>query len=57
MCRKVAVAKLTGDPVVEIWGDGEQTRSFCYIDDLRGGHLPAHAIGPCGSAQPRAETV
>jgi GDP-D-mannose 3', 5'-epimerase len=33
MCRKVAVAKLTGTPVVEIWGDGEQTRSFCYIDD------------------------
>lgn len=33
MCRKVAYAKLTGDPTVEIWGDGEQTRSFCYIDD------------------------
>ena len=33
MCRKIAMAKLTGDPVVEIWGDGEQTRSFCYIDD------------------------
>jgi GDP-D-mannose 3',5'-epimerase len=33
MCRKVATAKLTGDPVIEIWGDGEQTRSFCYIDD------------------------
>ena len=33
LCRKVALAKLTGDPVVEIWGDGEQTRSFCYIDD------------------------
>lgn len=33
MCRKVATAKLTGDPVVEIWGDGEQTRSFCFIDD------------------------
>lgn len=33
MCRKVATAKLTGDPVVEIWGDGEQTRSFCYISD------------------------
>jgi GDP-D-mannose 3',5'-epimerase len=33
MCRKVAVAKLTGDPRVEIWGDGRQTRSFCYIDD------------------------
>jgi nucleoside-diphosphate-sugar epimerase len=33
MCRKVAVAKLTNNPVIEIWGDGEQTRSFCYIDD------------------------
>ena len=33
MCRKVAVAKLSGNPGVEIWGDGEQTRSFCYIDD------------------------
>jgi nucleoside-diphosphate-sugar epimerase len=33
MCRKVAVAKLTGESTVEIWGDGEQTRSFCYIDD------------------------
>ena len=33
MCRKVAVAKLTNKPKIEIWGDGEQTRSFCYIDD------------------------
>ncbi len=33
MCRKVAEAKRTGDHVVEIWGDGEQTRSFCYVDD------------------------
>jgi nucleoside-diphosphate-sugar epimerase len=33
MCRKVAVAKLTGNPEIEIWGDGEQTRSFCYISD------------------------
>jgi GDP-D-mannose 3', 5'-epimerase len=33
MCRKVATAKLTGNPEIEIWGDGEQTRSFCYIDD------------------------
>jgi nucleoside-diphosphate-sugar epimerase len=33
MCRKVATAKFTGDPTIEIWGDGEQTRSFCYIDD------------------------
>jgi len=37
MCRKVASAKLTGNPVIEIWGDGEQTRSFCYIDDCLNG--------------------
>ena len=33
LCRKIATARLTGNPVIEIWGDGEQTRSFCYIDD------------------------
>jgi nucleoside-diphosphate-sugar epimerase len=33
MCRKIANAKLTGNNVIDIWGDGEQTRSFCYIDD------------------------
>ncbi len=33
MCRKIAQAKLTGNKEIDIWGDGEQTRSFCYIDD------------------------
>jgi GDP-D-mannose 3',5'-epimerase len=33
LCRKIAYAKLTGNPVIEIWGDGRQTRSFCYIED------------------------
>ena len=33
MCRKIALAKMTGNSEIEIWGDGEQTRSFCYIDD------------------------
>jgi nucleoside-diphosphate-sugar epimerase len=33
LCRKIAMAKQNGDLSVEIWGDGEQTRSFCYIDD------------------------
>ena len=37
LCRKVAIAKLTGNLEVEIWGDGEQTRSFCYIDDCIAG--------------------
>jgi GDP-D-mannose 3', 5'-epimerase len=33
ICRKVIQAKLGGDHDIEIWGDGEQTRSFMYIDD------------------------
>ena len=33
ICRKVAEAKLSGGREIEIWGDGEQTRSFMYIDD------------------------
>ena len=32
MCRKVAAGRADGGSI-EIWGDGEQTRSFCYIDD------------------------
>ena len=32
-CRKVAEAKLSGQREIEMWGDGEQTRSFCYVDD------------------------
>ncbi|HEY6797942.1 MAG TPA: NAD-dependent epimerase/dehydratase family protein [Kineosporiaceae bacterium] len=31
VCRKVALAEDGGS--IEIWGDGEQTRSFCYVDD------------------------
>ena len=33
VCRKVAKALLSGNHEIEIWGDGEQTRSFTYIDD------------------------
>lgn len=33
ICRKVIHAKATGELEIEIWGDGEQTRSFMYIDD------------------------
>jgi GDP-D-mannose 3', 5'-epimerase len=33
ICRKVAEAKLSGHHEIEVWGDGEQTRSFTYIDD------------------------
>src|SRR5436189_6086340 len=31
--RKVIQAKLSGRHEIEIWGDGQQTRSFMYIDD------------------------
>ncbi len=31
VCRKVAEAANPG--TIEIWGDGKQTRSYCYIDD------------------------
>jgi GDP-D-mannose 3',5'-epimerase len=33
VCRKVIEAQLNGTGEIEIWGDGEQTRSFTYIDD------------------------
>lgn len=39
ICRKVAEAKFSGDDAIEIWGDGEQTRSFMYIDDCVEGTL------------------
>jgi GDP-D-mannose 3',5'-epimerase len=37
--RKVAQAVQSGDHTIEIWGDGEQTRSFTYIDDCLEGTL------------------
>jgi nucleoside-diphosphate-sugar epimerase len=33
ICRKVIAATLSGQHAIEIWGDGNQTRSFQYIDD------------------------
>jgi GDP-D-mannose 3',5'-epimerase len=33
ICRKVIAAQLAGVGEIEVWGDGEQTRSFMYIDD------------------------
>jgi len=39
ICRKVADAVLSGTGRIEIWGDGQQTRSFMYIDDCVEGTL------------------
>ncbi len=33
LCRKIINAKLTNEKEIEVWGDGEQTRSFMYISD------------------------
>ena len=33
LARKVANAVITGNREIEVWGDGEQTRSFTYITD------------------------
>jgi GDP-D-mannose 3',5'-epimerase len=33
ICRKVIEAKNSGNPQIDIWGDGRQTRSFMFIDD------------------------
>ena len=51
ICRKVALAN-DGDNI-EVWGDGEQTRSYCYIDDcvegihrlMRGDHREPINLG------------
>jgi GDP-D-mannose 3',5'-epimerase len=37
LCRKVAEATDPGE--IEIWGDGKQTRSYCYIDDCIDGTI------------------
>ena len=42
MCRKVAEAPDGGE--IEIWGDGQQTRSFLYIDECVEGTVRLHAL-------------
>jgi GDP-D-mannose 3', 5'-epimerase len=44
ICRKVIEAKLSGQHEIEIWGSGNQTRSFMYIDDcLKGTQMIANS--------------
>ena len=47
--RKVATAKLTGAPSIEVWGDGTAIRTFTYIDDAVDATL---AITASGYGQP-----
>ena len=55
------VQALRGDPIT-IYGDGSQTRSFCYIDDLIDGFIsfmdaPDTVIGPINLGNPREFTI
>jgi GDP-D-mannose 3',5'-epimerase len=44
ICRKVIEAKLSGRHEIEIWGSGDQTRSFMYADDcIKGLDLIMHS--------------
>ncbi len=44
ICRKVIEGKLSGRHEIEIWGDGDQTRSFMFIDDcIEGTQLIMHS--------------
>ena len=45
VCRKVVQAQISGSGEIEIWGDGEQTRSFTYIDDCLEGTLRLMSSG------------
>lgn len=39
VCRKIIEAKISGNHEIVVWGDGNQTRSFMYIDDCIRGSL------------------
>ncbi len=39
LCRKIINSKINEKNEIEVWGDGEQTRSFLYIDDCIEGTL------------------
>lgn len=60
LCRKVAIAKLSGHSSVDVWGDGEQTRSFCHVDDCVSGILRLMDSGfkePVNLGQDRMVTI
>ncbi len=45
ICRKLAEASIYGRHEIEIWGDGEQTRSFMFIDDCTEGTIRIMSSG------------
>lgn len=60
LTKKVIHAKLSGTREISIWGDGEQTRSFLFINDCIEGtyRLMRRGVqGPVNLANPRAHSV
>lgn len=51
ICRKVAIASITGNGSVDVWGNGKQVRSYMYIDDCVEGTLRVMR-NPFGSPDP-----
>ena len=39
LCRKVIEAKKNSNDIIDVWGDGEQTRTFLYVDECVEGTL------------------
>jgi nucleoside-diphosphate-sugar epimerase len=60
ICRKVVEAKISGRHEIEIWGSGDQTRSFMYIDDCLKGIrmiLDSNIIEPINLGSSEAVTI
>ena len=60
VCRKVVEAKISGRHEIEIWGTGDQTRSFMYIDDcLKGIQLimDSNILEPINLGSSEAVTI
>ncbi len=58
ICRKIALAKEVDE--IEVWGDGQQTRSYCYIDDCVEGIyrlMQANYHDPLNLGQDRMVTI
>lgn len=60
LCRKVAAAKLTNNPIVDVWGDGKALRSYTYVSDIvEGIYLLTHSkhAGPINLGSDRQISV
>ena len=60
ICRKVIAAKVSGKHEIEIWGTGNQTRSFMFIDDCTKGIemiMDSNILEPINLGSSEAVTV